>query len=291
MASAGFQPTMTLEGHLAPSGYLPLISGSLRARGVPPPLASSLDDVGTTHRGEDRCRRIVLQNRRTRRYLGVFCGSYSCEKCAPIKRRQLIRRVSMGLDAGYPHFQGLRPRFLTLTCDDGDPATAWVHLTARFQRLRQRVQRRYGVRVEYAAFVEITKRGMPHLHVVFRGPYVKQRVWSQLAVGAGFGPVVDIRAVRGGELGGYVTKTLGGYVTKAVGDRYPVGVRRVRFSHQWSPEWVPASRRRSRPAGEVSEWERIGPQDDAWSGYLGYLRAVAVAGQGPPVAGGAAANP
>ncbi len=291
MASAGFQPTTTIEGHLAPSAFSRRSSGSLGTRGVPPPLVSLLDDVGTTHRGEDRCRRIVLQNRRTRRYLGVFCGSYSCEKCAPIKRRQLIRRVSMGLDAGYPHFQGLRPRFLTLTCDDGDPATAWAHLTARFQRLRQRVQRRYGVRVEYAAFVEITKRGMPHLHVVFRGPYVKQRVWSQLAVGAGFGPVVDIRAVRGGELGGYVTKTLGGYVTKAVGDRYPVGVRRVRFSHQWSPEWVPASRRRSRPAGEVSEWERIGPQDDAWSGYLGYLRAVAVAGQGPPVAGGAAANP
>jgi hypothetical protein len=155
---------------------------------------------------------------------------------------------------------------------------AWAQLTARFQRLRQRVQRRYGVKVEYAAFVELTKRGMPHLHVVFRGPYVDYRVWSGLASASGFGPVVDIRAVRGGELGGYVTKTLGGYVTKSVGDRYPAGARRVRFSRDWSPEWVPTARRAGL-RGE-SEWIRIGPQDEAWSGYLGYLRAVAVAGQG-----------
>jgi hypothetical protein len=119
---------------------------------------------------------------------------------------------------------------------------------------------------------------------------VDQRVWSQLAVGSGFGPVVDIRAVRGGELGGYVTKTLGGYVTKAVGDRYPVGVRRVRFSHQWSPEWV-LSARRADPRGETSEWVRISPQDDAWSGYIAYRQMIAVAGQGPPLAGGAAAYP
>jgi hypothetical protein len=198
--------------------------------------------------------------------------------------------VSMGLDAGYPHFQGLRPRFLTLTCADTDPATAWAHLTARFQRLRQRVERRYGVKVEYAAFVEITRRGTPHLHVVFRGPWVHYRVWSQLAAASGFGSVVDIRAVRGGEIGGYVTKTLGGYVTKSLGARYPVGVRRVRFSHQWSPEWVPTARRAG-TRGETSEWIRIGPQDDAWSAYIAYLRAVTVAGQGPPVAGGAAADP
>ncbi len=221
----------------------------------------------------------MLQNRQTRRYLGVFCGSYQCEKCAPIKRRQLIRRVSMGLEAGYPHQGGLRPRFLTLTCDDREPAVAWAQLTARFQRLRERVQRRYGVKVEYAAFVEVTKRGMPHLHVVFRGPYVDQRVWSRLASGSGFGPVVDIRAVRGGEIGGYVTKTLGGYVTKAVGARYPAGVRRVRFSHQWSPEWVPTARRAA-TRGETSEWTRIGPQDEAWSGYLAHRHMRAIAGQG-----------
>ncbi len=254
------------------------------------PPAPSLDDVGTTHRGEDRCRRIVLQNRRTRRYLGVFCGSYSCEKCAPIKRRQLIRRVAMGLETEYPHSRGLRPRFLTLTCADTDPAVAWAQLTARFQRLRQRVERRYGVKVEYAAFVEVTRRRIPHLHVVFRGPYVDYRVWSRLAAGAGFGPVVDIRAVRSGELGGYVTKTLGGYVTKSIGARYPSGVRRVRFSHRWSPEWVPAARRAS-PRGETSEWTRIGPQDEAWSGYLHYRHMRSVAGQGPPVAGGGAADP
>jgi hypothetical protein len=156
---------------------------------------------------------------------------------------------------------------------------AWEQLTRRFQRLRQRVERRYGVKVEYAAFVEITKRGMPHLHVVFRGPYVDQRVWSRLAVGAGFGPVVDIRAVRGGEIGGYVTKTLGGYVTKAVGGRYPAGARRVRFSHRWSPEWVPTARRAAQ-RGDTSEWTRIGPQDEAWSGYVAFLHMSSLAGQG-----------
>ncbi len=273
------KPTTTTEGADRPQVGLSVLTREAVSGGLAPAPAPSLDVVGTTHREEDRCRRIVLQNRQTRRYLGVFCGAYSCDKCGPIKRRQLIRRVSMGLESGYPQSRGLRPRFLTLTCDDRDPAMAWAHLTARFQRLRQRVERRYGVKVEYAAFVELTKRGMPHLHIVFRGPYVHYRVWSQFAARSGFGSVVDIRAVRSGEIGGYVTKTLGGYVTKSLGDRYPVGVRRVRFSHQWSPEWVPTARRAT-PRGETSEWTRIGPQDEAWSGYIAYRQMLAVAGQG-----------
>src|SRR4051812_22217835 len=106
-----------------------------------PQAAPSLDSKGITP--PTKCRRIVLANRASRRLLGVPCGSWRCEWCAKRRRRQVMRRMAMGLE-GADH-----PRFLTLTSPAGDSPEASLRLLSRrFEKLR-RLVRGTGYRGEF----------------------------------------------------------------------------------------------------------------------------------------------
>src|SRR5450756_603946 len=117
---------------------------------------SSLDSRGITPRSD--CRRIVLANRETKRFLGLPCGSWRCDSCARRRRRQVMRRLSMGLE-GAKH-----PRFLTLTSPAGDSPEASLRLLSRrFEKLRRLVRSGgYRGEFEFGGVVELTKRGIAH---------------------------------------------------------------------------------------------------------------------------------
>jgi hypothetical protein len=240
---------------------------------------TSLDRGGNKSR---RCEGIVLRNRETRRFLAVRCGRWSCEVCGDGNRRAFIKRVRLGLGETDAPAAGVGrarpPRLLTLTSPPReDPRRSQDLMKGRFQRLRQRVAERYGRGFEYAGVVELTKAGSPHLHVVFRGPWVAQAEWSRLAEAVGFGRVVDVRRVRSGDVARYAAKGLSGYLAKSFGVVWPRHFRRVRFSRSWAPSWV--VRRR------VSDglWRRVVPGEPEFEVYLAlrYLDGLR-GGQGPP---------
>jgi hypothetical protein len=156
------------------------------------------------------------------------------------------------------------PKLLTLTSRPGeDPAESRDRLARRFANVRRHLGRAFpGCQVEYAGAVELTLRGAVHFHVVLRGvPYMPQATWSRVVARFGFGPVVDIRRVKSGELGRYLSKSLGTYLTKGAAGRWPAHFRRVRFSSSWAPTWVSRSAKRVAQGGDQQEWRfvRISP--------------------------------
>jgi hypothetical protein len=223
----------------------------------------------------------VLWNREARRFLQVRCGRWACEACGESNRRAFVRRVLLGIEAGADAAAvvGRRPpRFLTLTSRPGESASvAIAQLSRRFEHLRQRVKVRYGGGFEFAGVVELTRRGMPHLHVVYRGPWLHQGEWSALAEASGFGPVVDVRRVRSGDVARYASKGLGGYLAKSLRQVWPRHFRRVRFSRAWASGWVV---RRRNPSGL---WRRVGPGEPEYEWWVARQALAAIGGgQGPP---------
>jgi len=161
------------------------------------------------------------------------------------------------------------PRFLTLTSPAGDSPEASLRLLSRrFEKLRRLVRSGgYRGEFEFGGVVELTKRGIAHFHVLFRGPYLTQAAWSRLAVDAGFGPVVWVERATTDRLAGYVTKALPGYVTKDLGDSapFPRHYRRVRFSRGWAPAWVV---RREELSADPASWELVRGGTSLMSAYL-----------------------
>ena len=161
------------------------------------------------------------------------------------------------------------PRFLTLTSPAGDSPEASLRLLSRrFEKLRRLVRRGgYRGEFEFGGVVELTKRGIAHFHVLFRGPYLTQAAWSRLAVDARFGPVVWVERATTDRLAGYVTKALPGYVTKDLGDTvpFPRHYRRVRFSRGWAPKWEV---RRQEATADATQWELVRAATPLMSTYL-----------------------
>lgn len=95
---------------------------------------------------------------------------YKKEKTA--KQRRFYHRYFSGIDRG----GGVR--FLTLTSAPDSPED--IHRS--FRKLVQRIRRR-GAPFEYIAVKEFTRAGRVHLHIVFRGVYLKQwwlsKQWEQ----------------------------------------------------------------------------------------------------------------
>jgi hypothetical protein len=174
-----------------------------------------------------------------------------------------MRRLSMGLE-GAKH-----ARFLTLTSPAGDSPEASLRLLSRrFEKLRRLVRRGgYRGEFEFGGVVELTKRGIAHFHVLFRGPYLTQAAWSRLAVDAGFGQVVWVERATTDRLAGYVTKALPGYVTKDLGDSapFPRHYRRVRFSRGWAPGWVVPGQVAT---VDAAQWELVRAATPLMSTYL-----------------------
>lgn len=132
------------------------------------------------------------------------------------KSRRCYQRVMSGLE------RGGTLRFLTLT---SSPEST-KDIEASFRALYMRAKRR-GLIQGYIKVPELTKQGRAHLHVLFRGEYISQKLiskwWSEIHRAS----VVDIRAVRpyGGKrkVANYMAK----YMSKEAAGRY-----------SWSWGWV-----------------------------------------------------
>jgi len=134
------------------------------------------------------------------------------------KRRQsrFYQRVRSGL-----HLGGLM-KFVTLTTSTESWA-AGKDIQRSFRALVMRLRRR-GWCSGYVKVTEFTEAGLPHLHVLIRGPYIPQswlsEAWSEIHSS----PVVDIRLVRG-------QHAAAGYLAKYLG-------KRMESRYSWSWDWV-----------------------------------------------------
>jgi hypothetical protein len=134
------------------------------------------------------------------------CRRWACPDCGPRKARKLAKRIQ----------QTKAQRFITLTIRP-DPARTpeaqLDRLTAAWRTIFKRLKREHhGKALGYVRIVELTRRGTPHLHIAYIGPYVPQRrlsAWMNELVGS---PIVDIRRIKT-EAG--LARYLAKYLTKA----------------------------------------------------------------------------
>lgn len=139
-----------------------------------------------------------------RRAIPLRCRSWSCQLCAPLRRKKLIAQGIKG-----------RPQvLLTLTVNPGylsSPEERARGLVRAWRNLRQWIRREYDVeRLPFLAVMEATKAGEPHLHILARMPYVPQHRLSEKMAEYLDAPVVDIRYIRNPQQAvGYVAKYIG----------------------------------------------------------------------------------
>jgi len=135
----------------------------------------------------------------------LYCRSWSCEVCQPRRRSQLLAQAASG-----------RPqRFITLTARPGSSSSPRERLRVLAHSWRVIVKRLHRLHplkeIEYMAVVEATKRGEPHLHILYRGPWIAQSTLSTWMAELADSPICDIRAVKNRrEAIRYVAK----YITK-----------------------------------------------------------------------------
>ncbi len=149
---------------------------------------------------------LVKDSGPERRAKPLPCRSWHCPECAPRRRSQLMALAGSGL----PN------RFITLTVNPtiGDSKEARLKLLSyAWRTIVKRLRYSHpNEPIEYLALVEATKNGEPHLHILYRGPYVQQRLLSTAMEEIAASPIVDIRRIRNvREVVRYVAK----YVTKA----------------------------------------------------------------------------
>lgn len=131
------------------------------------------------------------------------CKCWKCEYC-----RDWLRHRVMAIAAS-----GNPTTLLTLTTNpafESDPDQAAHNLIVAFRQLIRVLRRnRPPHSIEYLAIWERTKRGMPHLHVLLRAPYLPQSGISKFMNNQIGAPIVDIRKVKSsGHVIAYVAKYL-----------------------------------------------------------------------------------
>src|SRR5438477_4135940 len=154
----------------------------------------------------------------------VYCGKWSCSRCAKVNANLWAWRVRLYISAG----QG-EAWFWTFTLGSSyhTPKSGYQALPKLWDTLRKKVQRQFG-KWEYCAFVEgQPKRGrMTHINII---SFVKspKRI-KDLAVECGFGHQAVEEYVSDKKAGAYVAK----YASKTDA-QMPTGFRRVRTSRGW----------------------------------------------------------
>ena len=132
--------------------------------------------------------------------------------------RRMYQRVKSGL--GRPG----EVRFLTLTSAPGTQDLFQKHFRMLIMRLKRR-----GLVQDYIRCPELTKGGLRHDHIVFRGTYIEQAFLSALWGEIHGSPVVDIRRVVGSPLHRHrVASYLATYLAKSPCARY---------SYSWGWVW------------------------------------------------------
>ena len=136
----------------------------------------------------------------------LYCKSWNCEHCGPIRRKQLQAQAA----AGSP------TTLITLTSPfnqyetPDEAARAIVHAWRMTLQQGQREGR--FPRIQYIAVFEETKKGWPHLHILARAPFIEQRWLSRTMHDHGAGEIVDIRRVYNAR---HAARYVGKYVSKA----------------------------------------------------------------------------
>jgi len=195
------------------------------------------------------------------------CRAWTCELCAPTRRKGVICEVA----AGHPD------RLLTLTMKPSElrtPAEQAAYMSERFRRLIKLMRDRYPNTVwAYFCVFEAHKSGWPHLHVAMRGRFVPwawlRDQWCDLTGSTG----VDIRMIPD-------AKRAGSYIAKYLGkDLHKFGTcKRYWCSKAWriDPKWVKSSDPRFFRSGRVeyrstqdlaTDWSRCFP-DVWWEGMV-----------------------
>jgi hypothetical protein len=118
--------------------------------------------------------------------------------------------------------------FWTLTLAPGgldDPRERVRHIRKVFNKFREYLRREYGIALTYICVLEFTKRGVPHLHVLFDRRIEHEWVsttWDRL----GGGRVVWVKRVKIQNVTRYLSK----YLTKDLLLSAPKGARRITTS-------------------------------------------------------------
>lgn len=143
------------------------------------------------------------------------------------RRARAYQRIKSGMAVGG------NIKFITLT-------TSWAAWDAgkdirqSFRAFIMRLRRR-SLCTGYVKVIEFTKAGLPHLHILLRGPYIPQwwlsKIWGEIHLS----PIVDVRAVRGRDgAAGYLAKYMG---------------KDKRSRQSWSWDWV--------WRGFVQDWKNL----------------------------------
>ncbi len=175
---------------------------------------------------------LVNKGDRKERAITLYCKSWKCPICLPKRRNKLTRQAAAGMGT----------RFITLTTKVGRPEDADAEARKQGQafRILIRYYRQQNPNEDIAFFVvrEATKQGWPHLHIIMRGPFVKQRwlskIWARLT--GSF--VVHIRKVD-------ANRNAAKYLAKYIGkDPHRFGTtKRYWCSRNWFDVVPPRKRR------------------------------------------------
>ena len=150
----------------------------------------------------------------------VTCKSWDCPKCGPRKRAMWIARLARG------HPQ----REITLTAPPLPNATPREHaaiLKIALNKLLKALRKRDST-FEYALVWELTKKGVPHVHLLQRGTYIPQAWLAKQWSNAGGGDIVWIASVRGESLhAAHACKYLGKATGQTARDLAPLRIIQV----------------------------------------------------------------
>lgn len=133
----------------------------------------------------------------------LYCKRWTCDTCNPRNHRALRAKC----------FDGQPNTFLTLTANPAwghSPAHRAQRLVQAWRYIRQRWERHHdGQKIAFIAVFERTRLGEPHLHILFRGPFIPQRWIAARMRELARAPVCDIRKVRSArQLAFYLSKYL-----------------------------------------------------------------------------------
>lgn len=173
----------------------------------------------------------------------MLCKRWTCPTCQPLRCAQL-RELA---ESGQPQ------RFITLTASDeaGEDEDAVARLLVHAWRMVLQRGKREGrwKHPQYLAVFEETKRHRPHLHILWRGPWVDQQWLSERMREYMRSPVVSVMRVRSSRrASSYIAK----YVSKAAW-RWQ-GTKRYWRTMHWrtfEPEWKQQRERNPR------QWYRL----------------------------------
>lgn len=191
-------------------------------------------------RAKVRCRKfavILMEELATGKVASTYrvpCKSWACPKCAKKKADAYSRRAMAGLEKE-------RVRFLTLTIKPQTSLPGALKLVSGgWNRLNNKIRRKYG-KYKYFKVLEVQKgTGMPHLHVLVN-IFIDKAWLNNAVIESGFGPICDIKAVSNGSVFNYIVK----YLKKGINDDtfesalLFIKGRRLSFSRGFYP--VPSS--------------------------------------------------